>query len=93
MFKQQKQHKQAAINYPIIFDRISPRYAFDRISKDDPAKGFYYDSRLSLWPLMSAAPPRFVSAYNLGLTLSRVVKSGSKIRQIWGYDLIRYSRR
>jgi len=91
MFKQQKQHN--VINDPIIFDRISPRYAFDRISKDEPPKGFYYDRRHAMWPLMSAAPPRFVSAYNLGLTLSRVVKSGSKIRQIWGYDLIRYSRR
>jgi len=56
MFKQQKQHKQAAINYPIIFDRIFPRYAFDRISKDNPVKGFYYDSRHAMWPLMSAAP-------------------------------------
>ena len=56
MFKQQKQYTDADINYPIIFDRIFPRYAFDRISKDNPVKGFYYDSRHAMWPLMSAAP-------------------------------------
>ena len=61
MFKQQKQHKQADINYPIIFDRIFPRYAFNGKKPlayfiHQATKGFYYDSRHAMGPLMSAAP-------------------------------------